>query len=128
MNYLKSLDRRERLIGVAILNGVFIISLFFEWGAGGARAWDADSVWLAFVCALIAGLICLADAFEYEMPRLPGTGVAAYLTSVTLVYTIIALMDIRDQSWGLIVSLIVAILATFIAFGTWRADRASPSG
>ena len=123
MNYLKSLDRRERLIAVAILNGVFIISLFFEWGAGGARAWDADSVWLAFLAALFAGLISLADAFDYEVPRLPGAGVSAYLTSVTLLYTVIALMDIRDQSWGIIVSLIVAIISTFIAFGTWRADR-----
>lgn len=123
MNYLKSLERRERLLAVAILNGVFIISLFFEWGAGGARAWDADSVWLAFVAALFAGLLSLADAFDYEVPRLPGTGVSAYLTSLTLVYTLIALMDIRDQSWGIIVSLIVAIIATSIAFGTWRADR-----
>ncbi|MBU6362900.1 MAG: hypothetical protein KGQ95_01640 [Acidobacteria bacterium] len=124
MNYLKSLDRRERLIAVAILNGVFIISLFFEWGAGGARAWDADSVWLAFLAALFAGLISLADAFDYEVPRLPGAGVSAYLTSVTLLYTVIALMDIRDQSWGIIVSLIVSIVSTFIAWGTWRADRA----
>ncbi len=123
MNYLKSLDRRERLLAVAILNGVFIISLFFEWGAGGARAWDADSVWLAFLAALFAGLISLADAFDYEVPRLPGAGVSAYLTSITLVYTVVALMDIRDQSWGIIVSLIVAIISTFIAFGTWRADR-----
>jgi len=123
VNYLKSLDRRERLLAVAILNGVFIISLFFEWGAGGARAWDADSVWLAFLAALFAGLISLADAFDYEVPRLPGTGVAAYLTSITLVYTVVALMDSRDQSWGIIVSLIVAIISTFIAFGTWRADR-----
>jgi hypothetical protein len=123
VNYLKSLDRRERLLAVAILNGVFIISLFFEWGAGGARAWDADSVWLAFVAALLAGLVSLADAFDYEVPRLPGTGVSAYLTSITLVYTLIALMDIRDQSWGIIVSLIVSIIATSIAFGTWRADR-----
>ena len=123
MNYLKSLDRRERLLAVAILNGVFIISLFFEWGDGGARAWDADSVWLAFLAALFAGLISLADAFDYEVPRLPGTGVSAYLTSITLVYTVVALMDIRDQSWGIIVSLIVAIISTFIAFGTWRADR-----
>jgi hypothetical protein len=124
VNYLKSLNRRERLIAVAILNGVFIISLFFEWGAGGARAWDADSVWLAFLAALFAGLISLADAFDYEVPRLPGAGVSAYLTSITLVYTIIALMDIRDQSWGIIVSLIVSIVSTFIAWGTWRADRA----
>jgi len=124
VNYLKSLDRRERLIAVAILNGVFIVSLFFEWGAGGARAWDADSVWLAFLAALFAGLISLADAFDYEVPRLPGAGVSAYLTSITLVYTIIALMDIRDQSWGIIVSLIVSIVSTFIAWGTWRADRA----
>jgi hypothetical protein len=123
VNYLKSLERRERLLAVAILNGVFIVSLFFEWGAGGARAWDADSVWLAFVAALFAGLISLADAFDYEVPRLPGAGVSAYLTSLTLVYTLIALMDIRDQSWGIIVSLIVAIVATSIAFGTWRADR-----
>ena len=123
MNYLKSLDRRERLIAVAILNGVFIISLFFEWGAGGARAWAADSVWLPFLAALFAGLISLADAFDYEIPRLPGTGVAAYLTSITLVYTLVALMDIRDQSWGIIVSLIVSIIATFIAWGTWHADR-----
>ena len=123
MNYLKSLERRERLLAVAILNGVFIISLFFEWGAGGARAWDADSVWLPFLAALIAGLIALADAFDYEVPRLPGSGVSAYLTSITLIYTIVALMDIRDQSWGIIVSLIVSIVATFIAFGTWRADR-----
>ena len=124
MNYLKSLDRRERLIAVAILNGVFIISLFFEWGAGGARAWDADSVWLAFLAALFAGLISLADAFDYEVPRLPGAGVAAYLTSITRIYTVVALMDIRDQSWGIIVSLIVSIISTFIAWGTWRADRA----
>jgi hypothetical protein len=124
VNYLKSLDRRERLIAVAILNGVFIISLFFEWGAGGARAWDADSVWLAFLAALFAGLISLADAFDYEVPRLPGAGVSAYLTSITLVYTVVALMDIRDQSWGIIVSLIVSIVSTFIAWGTWRADRA----
>ena len=124
MNYLKSLDRRERLIAVAILNGVFIISLFFEWGAGGARAWDADSVWLAFLAALFAGLISLADAFDYEVPRLPGAGVSAYLTSITLLYTVIALMDIRDQSWGIIVSLIVSIVSTFIAWGTWKADRA----
>jgi hypothetical protein len=123
VNYLKSLERRERLLAVAILNGVFIISLFFEWGAGGARAWDADSVWLPFLAALIGGLIALADAFDYEVPRLPGTGVSAYLTSITLIYTIVALMDIRDQSWGIIVSLIVSIVATFIAFGTWRADR-----
>ena len=124
MNYLKSLERRERLLAVAILNGVFIISLFFEWGAGGARAWDADSVWLPFLAALIAGLIALADAFDYEVPRLPGAGVAAYLTSITLIYTVVALMDIRDQSWGIIVSLIVSIVSTFIAWGTWRADRA----
>lgn len=123
MNYLTSLERRERLIAVAILNGVFIISLFFEWGAGGARAWDADSVWLPFLAALFAGLMSLADAFDYEIPRLPGTGVAAYLTSITLVYTLVALMDIRDQSWGIIVSLIVSIVASFIAWGTWRADR-----
>jgi len=123
VNYLKSLDRRERLIAVAILNGVFIISLFFEWGAGGGRAWDADSVWLAFIAAIFAGLMTLADAFDYEVPPLPDSGVAAYLTSVTLIYTPIALMDIRDQSWGIIVSLIVSIIATFIAWGTWRADR-----
>ncbi len=123
MNYLKSMDRRERMLAVAILNGVFIISLFFQWGDGGVRAWDADATWAVFVVVLIAGLLALADAFDYELPRLPGAGVIAYLTSISLWYVIFSLMDIHDQAWGIIVSLIVAILATVVAAMAWAADR-----
>lgn len=123
MNYLKSMSRRERMLGIAILNGAFIISMFFQWGDGGVRAWDADASWLVFVVALIAGLMALADAFDYEVPRLPGTGVIAYLTSIPLWYVIFSLMDIHDQAWGIIVSLIIAILATVVAAMAWVADR-----
>lgn len=123
MNYLKSMDRRERMLGIAILNGAFIISMFFQWGDGGVRAWDADASWLVFVVALAAGLMALADAFEYEVPRMPGTSVIAYLTSITLWYVIFSLMDIHDQAWGIIVSLIIAILATVVATMAWAADR-----
>jgi hypothetical protein len=73
--------------------------------------------------ALIAGLMALADAFDYEVPRMPGTGVMAYLTSITLWYVVFSLMDIHDQSWGIIVSLIVAALSTIVATMTWYADR-----
>ncbi len=123
MNYLKSMNRRERMLGIAILNGAFIISMFFQWGDGGVRAWDADASWLVFVVALAAGLMALADAFEYEVPRMPGTSVIAYLTSITLWYVIFSLMDIHDQAWGIIVSLIIAILATVVATMAWAADR-----
>ena len=123
MNYLKSMNRRERMLGIAILNGAFIISMFFQWGDGGVRAWDADASWLVFVVALAAGLMALADAFDYEVPRLPGTSVIAYLTSITLWYVIFSLMDIHDQAWGIIVSLIIAILATVVATMAWAADR-----
>ena len=57
------------------------------------------------------------------MPRLPGTGVIAYLTSISLWYVIFSLMDIHDQAWGIIVSLIIAILATVVATMAWSADR-----
>lgn len=123
MNYLKSMNRRERMLGIAILNGAFIISMFFQWGDGGVRAWDADASWLVFVVALAAGLMALADAFDYEVPRLPGVSVIAYLTSITLWYVIFSLMDIHDQAWGIIVSLIIAILATVVATMAWAADR-----
>ena len=123
MNYLKSMNRRERMLGIAILNGAFIISMFFQWGDGGVRAWDADASWLVFVVALAAGLMALADAFDYEVPRMPGTSVIAYLTSITLWYVIFSLMDIHDQAWGIIVSLIIAILATVVATMAWAADR-----
>lgn len=123
MNYLKSMNRRERMLGIAILNGAFIISMFFQWGDGGVRAWDADASWLVFVVALAAGLMALADAFDYEVPRLPGISVIAYLTSITLWYVIFSLMDIHDQAWGIIVSLIIAILATVVATMAWAADR-----
>ena len=123
MNYLKSMDRRERMLGIAILNGAFIISMFFQWGDGGVRAWDADASWLVFVVALAAGLMALADAFEYEVPRMPGISVIAYLTSIPLWYVIFSLMDIHDQAWGIIVSLIIAILATVVATMAWAADR-----
>jgi len=123
VNYLKSMNRRERMLGIAILNGAFIISMFFQWGDGGVRAWDADASWLVFVVALAAGLMALADAFDYEVPRLPGTSVIAYLTSITLWYVIFSLMDIHDQAWGIIVSLIIAILATVVATMAWAADR-----
>jgi hypothetical protein len=117
------MDRRERMLGIAILNGAFIISMFFQWGDGGVRAWDADASWLVFVVALAAGLMALADAFDYEVPRMPGTSVIAYLTSITLWYVIFSLMDIHDQAWGIIVSLIIAILATVVATMAWAADR-----
>lgn len=123
MNYLKSMDRRERMLAIAILNGAFIISMFFQWGDGGVRAWDADASWLVFVVALAAGLMALADAFEYEVPRMPGISVIAYLTSIPLWYVIFSLMDIHDQAWGIIVSLIIAILATVVATMAWAADR-----
>jgi hypothetical protein len=123
VNYLKSMNRRERMLGIAILNGAFIISMFFQWGDGGVRAWDADASWLVFVVALAAGLMALADAFDYEVPRMPGTSVIAYLTSITLWYVIFSLMDIHDQAWGIIVSLIIAILATVVATMAWAADR-----
>jgi len=123
VNYLKSMNRRERMLGIAILNGAFIISMFFQWGDGGVRAWDADASWLVFVVALAAGLMALADAFDYEVPRLPGVSVIAYLTSITLWYVIFSLMDIHDQAWGIIVSLIIAILATVVATMAWAADR-----
>jgi len=123
VNYLKSMDRRERMLAIAILNGAFIISMFFQWGDGGVRAWDADASWLVFVVALAAGLMALADAFEYEVPRMPGISVIAYLTSIPLWYVIFSLMDIHDQAWGIIVSLIIAILATVVATMAWAADR-----
>ena len=123
MNYLKSMNRRERMLAIAILNGAFIISMFFQWGDGGVRAWDADASWLVFVVALAAGLMALADAFEYEVPRMPGISVIAYLTSIPLWYVIFSLMDIHDQAWGIIVSLIIAILATVVATMAWAADR-----
>jgi len=123
VNYLKAMNRRERMLGIAILNGAFIISMFFQWGDGGVRAWDADASWLVFVVALAAGLMALADAFDYEVPRLPGISVITYLTSITLWYVIFSLMDIHDQAWGIIVSLIIAILATVVATMAWAADR-----
>ena len=77
-----------------------------------------------FIVVLIAGLLALADAFDYELPRLPGAGVIAYLTSISLWYVLFSLMDIHDQAWGIIVSLVIAILATVVAAMAWAADRA----
>ena len=67
----------------------------------------------------------LADAFDYELPRLPGSGVIAYLTSISLWYVIFSLMDIHDQAWGIIVSLIINAWPAFHAFGlqfVWRVE------
>lgn len=124
MDTLKSLNRRERMIGAAILNVLFAISLFFEWGGGDFRGWDRDSAWLPFACAVIAALILFAEAFDYELPRFPVSGVAAYLTSLTLFYVLISLVDVRDQQWGIIFALIVSAVATVLAVSVWMSDRA----
>ncbi|MCU0307465.1 MAG: hypothetical protein MUE51_06785 [Thermoleophilia bacterium] len=118
------MNRRERMIATAILNLAFVITLFFEWSDGpNGRGWDQDSAWLALVAAVVSALILLAEAFDYELPRFPVAGVAAFLTSLTLFWTLASLIDRQDQAWGIVVALIVVILATILAVSVWLGDR-----
>ncbi len=111
------------MIGAAIFDLAFVISLFFDWSDPSTRGWDRDSAWLAMAAALIAALILLAEAFDYELPRFPVAGVAAFLTSLTLFYTLVWLVDSKDQAWGIVVALVVSIVATILAVSVWSADR-----
>jgi hypothetical protein len=119
------------MLAAAAANVLFIISLFFPWyGAGGLDA-DGDDVipswWIMLIFAALAALILVADAYNLELPAVVNPGlVAAYLTSVTFIVTLMVFLDgfgALGRKFGVWLALIFSLVATVLAAVHARDER-----
>jgi hypothetical protein len=127
---LGGLTREQKLLGAAIANVLFVISIFLKWqgpdtpiGDFSLSGQDLDSWWIALVIALLAAAIFAADALRFELPSAAGIGVATYLTSLTLFYSLIWMFALDDRKYGLFLALIFSAAATALATAVWRQER-----
>ena len=68
--------------------------------------------------AALAALIFVADAYNFELPTVVNTGlVAAYLTSVTFIVTLMVFLDgdAGSRKFGVWLALIFSLVATILA-------------
>jgi hypothetical protein len=119
---MRSITREQRMLGAAAANVLFIISLFFPWyGIGDFDVNGEDVIpswWLMLIFAALAALIFVADAYEFELPAIVNAGLlAAYLTSVTFVVTLMVLLDgdAGSRKFGVWLAFIFSLVATVLA-------------
>jgi hypothetical protein len=120
---LGGLTREQKLLGAAIANVLFVVSLFLKW-AGEGSGQDIDSWWIALIIALVAAAIFAADFLRIELPPVASIPLATYLTSLTLFYSVVWVFAIQDnRKYGIFLALIFSAVATFLATTLWREER-----
>jgi hypothetical protein len=119
---MRSITREQRLLGAAAANVLFIISLFFPWYGVASFDFNGEDVipswWLMLVFAIVAALIFVADAYNFELPTIVNAGLwAAYLTSVTFIVTLMVFLDgdAGSRKFGVWLALIFSLVATILA-------------
>jgi hypothetical protein len=119
---MRSITREQRLLGAAAANVLFIISLFFPWYGVASFDFNGENVipswWLMLVFAIVAALIFVADAYNFELPTIVNAGLwAAYLTSVTFIVTLMVFLDgdAGSRKFGVWLALIFSLVATILA-------------
>ncbi|HEX2503682.1 MAG TPA: hypothetical protein VHK00_07050 [Miltoncostaeaceae bacterium] len=119
---MRSITREQRMLGAAAANVLFIISLFFPWYGVASFDFNGEDVipswWLMLVFAIVAALIFVADAYNFELPTIVNAGLwAAYLTSVTFVVTLMVFLDgdFGSRKFGVWLALIFSLVATILA-------------
>jgi hypothetical protein len=119
---MRSITREQRMLGAAAANVLFIISLFFPWYGVASFDFNGEDVipswWLMLVFAIVAALIFVADAYNFELPTIVNAGLwAAYLTSVTFIVTLMVFLDgdAGSRKFGVWLALIFSLVATILA-------------
>ncbi len=120
---LRSITREQRMLGAAAANVLFLICLFFPWyGIGDVDADGQDVIpswWLMLIFAAVAAVIFVADAYNFELPAVVNpTLLAAYLTSVTFIVTLMVFLDgfgAAGRKFGVWLGLIFSLVATVLA-------------
>ena len=116
---MRSITREQRMLAAAAANVLFIICLFFPWYGVGEFDLSGEDVipswWLMLIFAAAAAAILIADAYNVELPALVSPGmVAAYLTSVTFIVTLMVFLEgsAGSRKFGVWLALIFSLVAT----------------
>lgn len=127
---LGGITREQKLLGAAIANVLFVVSLFLKWsgvntplGDFSQSGQDVGSWWLALIIALVAAAIFVAEFMRIELPPIAGVPLATYLTSLTAFYSIVFILALDGLKFGLFLALIVSVAATVLAAAVWREDH-----
>lgn len=125
-----NITREQRMLGAAAANVLFIITLFFPWYGVGEFDLNGEDVipswWLMLIFAGLAAVILVADAYNFELPAVVTPAiVAAYLTSVTFVVTLMIFLEGSSGSrkFGVWLALIFSLVATVLVAVHARDDR-----
>jgi hypothetical protein len=127
---LGGITREQKLLGAAIANVLFVVSLFLKWagidtpvGDFSQSGQDIDSWWIALIIALVAAAIFAAEFLRIELPPVASLPLATYLTSLTLFYSVIWVFALDHRKYGIFLALIFSAVATFLATTLWREER-----
>ncbi len=127
---MRTITREQRLYIVAGACLLFVISLFFNWFKVANVDFSAqDSVpswWLLLIFAVVAGVLALADAQNYELPAVvrPAAWMAA-LTGFVFLVTLMFFLDPPgdlDRSFGLFLAILFSLVAAAVAVMNWREE------
>ncbi len=115
------------MLGAAIAQLLFILSLFLKWVSVGplsASGTDFGAWWIAMLIALVAGGVLAAEALEFDLPlRVSVTSLATYLSSLVVFYVIIFIFAADSLSYGVWLGLIFSLVALGLSFSLYRDER-----
>jgi hypothetical protein len=127
---LGGITREQKLLGAAIANALFVVSLFLKWtgldtpvGDFSQSGNDVDSWWLVLIIALIATAVFAAEFLRVELPAIAGIPLATYLTSLTAFYSVVFLLALDNLKFGIFLALIFSVVGTVLAVSLWREER-----
>lgn len=127
---LGGITREQKLLGAALMNVLFVVSLFLKWagvdtpvGDFSQSGKDVDSWWLVLIIALVAAAIFAAEFLRVELPSIAGIPLATYLTSLCGFYSVVFLLALDNIKYGLFLALIFSVAGTVLAASLWREDR-----
>jgi hypothetical protein len=119
---MRSITREQTMLGAAAANILFVITLFFPWYGVAGFDFNGEDVipswWIMLIFAIGAAVLLIADAYNFELPAIVSPGlVAAYLTSVTFIVTLMVFLDGGGGSrrFGVWLALIFSLVATLLA-------------
>jgi len=127
---LGGITREQKLLGAAIANVLFVVSLFLKWtgvdtpvGDFSQSGQDIDSWWIALIIALVAAAIFAADFLRIELPPVASIPLATYLTSLAFFYSVVWMFALDNRKYGIFLALIFSAVAVVLAASVWREER-----
>lgn len=129
---MNALTREQRIYAAAGASILFVISLFFNWrGEGDFSASGTEvvpSFWILLIFSAVAAVVLIAEAVDYELPGLlrDSAPLAAYLTSVSFIVTLMIFIDDFEgigRKFGIFLALLFSAAAFGLSVYHWRQEK-----